>query len=181
MTQFTTPLSAAFEFQRTAIKQSQQALEQGVEFQKRFNSVLVDSLESQESLQRKGVELNRNAVHTYLDAVEAAVPGTTGNVEEVRETVDEQYDALLDNHAEVFDSVEAEFAEGIETYDEATAEYIEAVDEQIETLIEAHEETEDRTLDAFDQLQTQVEEFQGQVETQVEDMQEQFVQEQAEA
>lgn len=174
MPQYTTPISAAFEFQRTAIEQSQQAFEQSIAFQQRFTNVMVDAIESQESLQRKGVELNRTALHTYLDAVEAVVPGTTATVEEVRRTIDEQYDVLLQNHHEVFDSIEAEIAEGVDAYDQATEEYLDAVDQQIETLVEAHEETEGRTLEAFEQLQSQVEEFQGQVESQVEDMQSQF-------
>jgi len=174
---YTTPVTTVFELQRAAVEQSQQAIHQSLEFQKRFNQALVDSLDSQESAQRRGVELNRTLIHSYLDAVESTVPGASAAVEDLRSSVDEQVDFLLENHAEAFDAVETEFEDGIGAYDELTDDYVGALDEQIELLVEAHEELEGQSVEAVEQMADQMEDLQDQVE----DVQEQVreVQEQA--
>ncbi|MFB6223624.1 MAG: hypothetical protein ABEH86_08145 [Haloarcula sp.] len=177
MVDYTTPVTTAFEMQRTTIEQSQKALEQSVSFQKNVNSAVIDSLDTQESAQRRGVELQQTALHSYLDAVASTVPGTTETVEQIRETVDEQFDFLLENHAEVFDNMETELAEGADTYDEITEEYVTAVNEQIDMLVEAHEELETQSVEAAEQFGEQVEEIQEQVE----EIQEQVEEVQAEA
>ena len=176
MTQYTTPVTTAFEMQRATIEQSQKALKQGVEFQKNMNEAVIGSLDSQESAQRRGVELAQTAVHNYLDTVESTVPGVAPTVEEIRTTVDEQYDFLLENHAEAFENVEAEFHEGAETYDEMTGDAVAALDEQIDLLVEAHEDLEDQSVEAVEQWGDQLEDLQDQVEEvqdQVREVQEQ--------
>ena len=75
MSTYTTPVTAAFEAQRATIKQSQQAFEQTIEFQHSLNEAMLDSLDSQESAQRRTVQLTQNLVHGYLDAVEWALGG----------------------------------------------------------------------------------------------------------
>ncbi|MFB6188857.1 MAG: hypothetical protein ABEI57_03150 [Halapricum sp.] len=173
---YTTPVTTAFELQRRTIEQSQQAVKQSLEFQKNLNQAFVDSLDSQESAQRRGVELTQTLFHSYLDAVEASVPGVSGSVEELRNTVDEQIEFLLENHEEAFDAVEGEFAEGLEAYDELSADYVEALDEQVDLLIEAHEELEGQSVEAVEQIADQFEDLQEQVEEvqdQVRDVQQQ--------
>ncbi|WP_324760289.1 hypothetical protein [Haloarcula montana] len=171
MVDYTTPVTTAFEMQRASIEQSQKALEQSFEFQKNVNEAVIDSLDTQESAQRRGVELSKTAFHSYLDAIEATVPGVAGSVDEVRQAVDEQYDFLLENHAEVFDNVENEMVEGADAYDDMTQEYLDAVTEQVEMLVDAHEELESQSIEAaeqfgdqLDEVQEQVEEMQAQVE-----------------
>ena len=174
MVDYTTPVTTAFEMQRATIEQSQKALEQSVSFQQNVNEAVIDSLDTQESAQRRGVELSKTAFHSYLDAVEATVPGMAGPVDELRATVDEQYDFLLENHAEVFDNVESEMLEGVEAYDEMTEDYVTAIDEQVGMLVEAHEELEDQSVEVAEQFGDQLEEVQEQVEeiqSQVEEVQ----------
>ncbi|WP_424001530.1 hypothetical protein ACOZ4I_16645 [Haloarcula salina] len=174
MVDYTTPVTTAFEMQRTTIEQSQKALEQSVSFQKNVNSAVIDSLDTQESAQRRGVELQQTALHSYLDALATTVPGVSSSVEQIRETVDEQYDFLLENHAEAFDNVESELTETVDTYDEMTEEYLTAVNEQIDMLVEAHEELETQSVEAAEQFGEQLEEVQEQVEeiqAQVEEVQ----------
>jgi len=176
MVDYTTPVTTAFEMQRATIEQSQKALEQTVSFQKNVNEAVIDSLDTQESAQRRSVELSKTALHSYLDAIEATMPGMGGTVDEIRQAVDEQYDFLLENHAEVFDNVESEMVEGVEAYDEMTEEYVAAVDEQVEMLVEAHEELEDQSIEVAEQFGDQLEEVQEQVEeiqSQVEEVQSQ--------
>jgi len=163
MSQYTTPITTAFQMQRATIEQSQQAFQQSVEFNKRMSEAFVDSLDSQESAQRRTVELSQSAMHTYLDAVESMLPSTGATVDEMRSALDEQFDFLLENHAEVFDNIETESSEAIETFDDVTADYLAAVDEQIEMLLEAHEEIETQSVDAAEELRDQLEGVQDQV------------------
>ena len=177
MVDYTTPVTTAFEMQRATIEQSQKALQQSVSFQKNVNEAVIDSLDTQESAQRRGVELSKTAFHSYLDAVEATVPGMGGTIDEVRQAVDEQYDYLLENHAEAFDNVESEMLEGVEAYDEMTEDYVTAVDEQMTLLVEAHEELESQSVEVAAQFGEQLEE----VQEQVEEIQEQVEEVQAQA
>jgi methyl-accepting chemotaxis protein len=178
MTDYTTPVTTAFEMQRATIEQSQKALQQGLTFQQNVSEAFIGSLDTQESAQRRGVELSKTAFHSYLDAIEATVPGMGGQIEEVRQAVDEQYDFLLENHAEVFESVESELTEGVEAYDEMSEEYVAALDEQVEMLVEAHEELESQSVEVAEQFGDQLDEVQEQVEEiqeQVEEVQSQAV------
>jgi len=183
MTDYTTPVSTTFEMQRAAIEQSQQAFEQSVEFQQNVGQAFLDSLDTQESAQRRGVELSQQAIHSYLDAVENTVPGVAGTVEEVRNAVDEQFEFLLENHAEVFESLGTELDEGIDAYDDLTGDYVAAVEEQIEMVLDAHEDLEGQSVEAVEQVEEQMDQLQDQVEQvqdQVQEVQEQ-AQEQLEA
>jgi methyl-accepting chemotaxis protein len=162
--------------QRQSIEQSQKVFEQGVAFQKNVTDAFIDSLDSQQSAQRRGVELAQTAFHSYLDAVEATVPGVTPTVEEIRASVDEQYEFLLENHAETFENVEAELVEGADAYGELTDDVLAAINEQIDLLVEAHEELESQSVEAAEQWGAQIEELQDQVEEvqdQVREVQEQ--------
>jgi len=163
MVDYTTPVTTAFEMQRATIEQSQKALEQSVTFQQTVSEAVIDSLDTQESAQRRGVELSKTAFHSYLDAVETTMPGMASTIDEVRQSVDEQYDFLLENHAEVFDNVESEMVEGTEAYDEMTDDYVTAVDEQVSMLVEAHEDLESQSVEVAEQFGDQLEEVQEQV------------------
>ena len=166
---YTTHITTAFEMQRATIEQSQQVFEQTLDFQQTVNEAVVNGFDSQESAQRRGVELSQTVLHSYLDIVESSVPGAAGSVDEVRAAVDEQFDFLLENHAEVFETVATEYEQGIDAYDELTADYVEAVDEQVEMLVEAHEELESQSVDVAEQWGEQL----GDLQEQVTDVQEQ--------
>ncbi|WP_181687049.1 hypothetical protein [Halorhabdus salina] len=179
MADYTAPITTAFELQRASIEQGQSALEQGVQFQQHMSQAMLGSFESQESVQRRSVELSQTAIHTYLDTLESSVPGVEPAVEELRSTVDEQFEFLLENHAETFDAVEEELSEGVEAYDELSADSLDALDEQLTMLIEAHEDVEAQSVDVVEDMADQVEDLQQQVEEvqeQVQDVQEQAAQ-----
>ncbi|MFB6166582.1 MAG: hypothetical protein ABEJ31_15595 [Haloarculaceae archaeon] len=184
MSEYTTPVTTTFELQRQAIKQGQQAIEQGVEFQQTLNRAMLDQLSSQESAQRRTVELSKTAFESYLETLESSVPGAAGTVAEIRDAVDEQFEFLLENHAELFDNVEQEYAEGLDAYDDLTADYLQAMNEQVDLVLEAHQDFEDQSIEAVEQVEDQLEQVQDQVEQvqdQVEQVQDQVreVQEQA--
>ena len=174
MVDYTTPVTTVFEMQRATIEQSQKALEQSVSFQQNVNEAVIESLDTQESAQRRGVELSKTAIHSYLDAVEATVPGAASMTGQLRETVDGQFDSLYQAHEEAFEMTEGEVAKGVDAYDEMVVDYLAAMNDQIEALLEAHEEIEGQTLEAFQQVQGQFEEMQAQFEASGEEMQEQF-------
>ena len=163
MADYTTPIEATFELQRQTLQQGHDALVQGVDLQKRFSNAVLDTLDTQEHLQRRVVELHRETVHNTLDAVEG-LPGAELTAEDVRADIDEGYDELLDGHAEAFETVAAEFETGVESYDEMTEEFLAAVEEQLDALVEAHEELEAQSVEATEEVAGQVEELQDQME-----------------
>jgi hypothetical protein len=171
---YTTPVSTAFEMQRSAIKQSQQALESSFEFQKRMNAAMLGGFDTTEDAQRQTVEMAEAGIHSYLDAVEAGVPGSAATIEQVRETVETQFESLYEAHAEAFDVAEGEFEKGVDTYDDMATEYLATLNDQIEMMLQSHEETEKQVLSAFEQAESQMREMQTQMEEQGEEMQAQF-------
>ncbi|MFC7072797.1 hypothetical protein ACFQJ7_06170 [Halovenus rubra] len=175
MVDYTTPIKTAFELQRKTIEQSQRAMENGLEFQREMASATIDTLDVQETSQRQAVEFLQQNLHQTLDAVEG-MPGAVGMTDGIRTTVDEQYQELLEAHAEAFDTVEDELHDGIDTYDEMTEEYLETLNEQLDMLLEAHEEFEGQSIEATEQVSEQVEDLQEQVEdvqAQIQDVSEQ--------
>jgi len=174
MVDYASPITATFELQRQTIEQSQQALERGIEFQRNFNSALVDGLDGQEDAQRRVVELQREAILNILETVEENVPGADDATEEVRATVDEQFDRLLENHGEAFESIAAGMEEGSESYDEFASEYLDALDDQLGMVIDAHDELETQSVEAAEEITDRLEKLQSQVEdvqTQVSEIQ----------
>src|SRR6056297_1519469 len=164
MVDFTQPVKTTFELQRKSLEQGQQALEQTVDLQQRVGDAAIDGLDASESVQRSAVELNQDLVHSVLDAIEANVPGTEDTLVELRDGLDEQYDALLENHEELFANLTDEVEDGVANVDEMSEEYLDVLDEQLDMLLEAHEELEGQSVEAVDELGEQVEEIQQQAE-----------------
>jgi gas vesicle protein len=169
MVDYTTPLTTTFELQRKTLSQGQRAIEGSLEFQKEMTGAALDTLEVHESSQRQAVEFLQDSFHRTLDAAEG-LPGAASMTEEVRTTVDEQYDELLAAHEDAFDTIESELDDGFESYDEMTVEYLDTLDEQLDMLLEAHEDLEEQSVEATEQVSEQVEDLQEQVE----DVQEQI-------
>jgi len=164
MVDYTSPITATFELQRQTIKQSQEALEQGIEFQKDFNRALAEGLDGQEDAQRRVVELQREALLDTLETVETNIPGAEDATAEVRTTVDEQFDQLLDNHKEAFESIASGIEDGTQTRDEFVADYLDALDDQLSMVIDAHEDLESQSVEAADGVTGQLEKLQTQLE-----------------
>ncbi len=172
MVDYTSPVKATFELQRKSIKQSHEAFQQTMQMQQHMSEAAVDSLDAQESLQRSTVELQQDLIHSMLDAVEANVPGTADAVLELRETVDEQYAVLLENHEELFASFSSEFEESFDAADELGEEYLTMLEDQLDVVYETHEELEGQSIEAVTEMQTQFEELQEQAEEMQQQMQE---------
>jgi len=164
MADYTSPLETTFELQRKSLEQGQQALEQTIDFPNRIGEATVDSLDSQESVQRSIVELQQETFHSVLDALEEGIPGVETPTEDVRELVDDQYDAFFENHEELFANLETSLEESLDAYDEMSEESIEALEELVDALVEAQEELEDQSLEATEQVGDQIDDLQAQLE-----------------
>ncbi len=176
MTDYTSPVKTTFELQRKTIEQGQNAVAQAMDFQQRIGSAAVDSVDAQESAQRKLVELQQETLHSVLDAFEGAVPGAEDATTELRTTVDDQYETVLDNHAEVFENLHSELKDGLDSYDELNDEYLDAFDEFVASLVELHEDFEEQSVEAVEELEEQADELQAQLDdmaNQMRDMTEQ--------
>ena len=175
MVEYTTPITTTFEMQRRTLAQSQRAIEGGLAFQKEMAGAAIDTLDVHETSQRQAVELLQDSVHRMLDAMEG-MPGAAGMTDQVRESVDEQYEDLLSTHEEAFDTIENELGEGLDAYDELTTEYLQTLDEQLDLVLEAHEEFEHQSIEATEQVGEQVDDLQEQIEEvqkQIQDVSEQ--------
>jgi uncharacterized phage infection (PIP) family protein YhgE len=170
MPDYTNPVETTFELQRRSIEQSQEALEQTITLPTRVGEAALDSLDSQESVQRNVVETQQEAIHSFLDAIEETFPGVETSTEDVREVVDDQYDSVLEAHAGFFENLSNSLDEGFDAVDELSEETIEALDDLVDSLVEAQEELEDQSLEATEQAEEQFDELQAQVE----DVQEQI-------
>lgn len=160
MSVYTAPLNVAFEIQRTGIKQSQQMIQQSVAFQQNAARLALSGLKAQDAMQHQGIEVTRAAAHSYLDAVDATTPDDRSHVDQLRQSVDEQFAQFRDNHARIAADVERHSEEGVDAYDEIVEASLDTFAEQIATLLEAHEGLENQTTDTFDDLEVQTDKFQ---------------------
>lgn len=168
MTDDYSPLTNAFELQRTTIEQSREAFERIVEFQLQMSEAAVSGTEVTGELYRQGVEMNRRALHNYLDAVNATLPRSDDAIAQIRDTIDEQFDLLEEQQQEALSMAE----ENIEDTEQSSDAYLEALDDQLDILIDAHKRTEQRTVEALEQIETQVEQLQEEGQEQAAELQE---------
>ena len=160
MSAYTTPIDAMFETQRSAIKQSQQATKQAIEFQRNANRMGLSGLKSTESAQRQSVELLESGTQGYLSAVEAMTPGAQADTDQLRRQTDELFGQLKTSHADVFETLTEEAERGVRSYDELAAEYLDAMDEQLEALLDAHADVQSQVLEATKGYEERSSEFQ---------------------
>lgn len=164
MMDFTRPVTAAFDLQRTSLEQGQQTLAETVDVHQRVADAAIDGLDAQQSAQRSAVERNQELVYGILDAVESNVPNAEPSIENFRETLDEQYATLLEHQETLYDDATIELEHGIETSEELTGEYLTVLAEQLVFLEEMHDELEAQSIEAADELQAQFEALQAQFE-----------------
>lgn len=158
------PVRTAFDVQRRTIEGSRRLVAESVRYQRAFNEAVVDSLDAADESQRRSLELTRRGVHTYLDAVDAAVPGSAEAVTATRETVDDQFDTLEATRREAFDTVGAPLEGGVDASGAALGESLQVLNEQVAALLEAHEDVEETTVRALEDAELQFEEVGGTLE-----------------
>lgn len=159
------PLSMAFELQRRTIEQSNEALKRSLDFQQQLNESLLGGLDSGTEAHKQSTELTRKSMHAALDTIESAVPGSVTGIEQVRQAVDEQFDAAEQAGDEMAELAE----EGIENAEAAAQSYVDSIDQQLSVLLDAHEDIETQTEAFLDQTETQLEQLRDQSQAQLDE------------
>lgn len=151
-----TPLTTAFELQRTAIQQTRDVFDTTVEFHTNLNEILLDGFEEQQSIQRRLIAIQHVVAHRLVDRVEEDMPVVDAGTDQAREVLDEQFTQLYDNHEQLFRSTVDEFATSVDAYDDVSEDYLAALDEQLALLIRTQEEVEGQSVETAEQVDEQL-------------------------
>lgn len=177
MTNTTTPIEAAFEFQRQSIEQSQQLFEQSLQIQQNALETFFQSgISTHRSAQQQGTELAQDLFSAQLDAFEsvldperikaAADQQFEANAEHTQKLLNAQYehgtaltqqlfDAQFDAFASSLDdepfraAIEEQFEEFDELQSEAWDEFESEFAASFEELSEQQRELAEQSVEAF--------------------------------
>ncbi|ELY83083.1 helix-hairpin-helix domain-containing protein [Natrinema pallidum] len=144
------PIRTMFDAQRTAVKQSQQLLTQGMTTQRTVDAMVLTGFKGQASLQRHQLEIAQAATHGSVSAMAALLP--SDDATDAHRSVDESFERLKRTHAAVYDALERELEQGVDSADELSAAFVDALDDQTDQLLEMTEAVEDRTVDTVDEF-----------------------------
>lgn len=184
MSEEQSPVELLFEIQRDTIRQTEEVIESFVETSTELGDSVADSMETQRDLQEQALEVVRDSTHQSLDAAEQifettssveGLPSGAENFDEVRDTVDNTFDSLLEQQSEAFDAIDGQ-------HEQLSEETLENLGTQIDLLIEFNERIEGQLVDTAERFVEQAEEADDLTETfeeQLEQLTEQF-EEQAE-
>ena len=139
-------ISSMFEMQRGIVQQNQQAVAQFFDAQRTASQAVVDALESLRSAQEQNVELTRDAVHAYVDALEEVAPNADFSV--VREQIDGNLDQLEDVQGDTWDGLLDAMADGQDSVEEYGETYGDLVESSFDSFLDAHETVTDDLEDA---------------------------------
>lgn len=165
MTDYTQPLTTAFELQRKTLKQNQKAAEQLLTLNQNIADPTQNAFKTQESLQRTPIEFHQQFTNAALNTIEENVPETDDTLTEFRTAVNDQYETLLENHKDAFETITDELENTLDDATGVTDDYLEIIDEQLELLFEVHEELENQSVETITELQTQFEDIQSEFDT----------------
>lgn len=166
-------IGLAFELQRNQIELGQRAIEQTIETRRAFDDRIRGGLETQEEAQETVLEFTRDSINELLDTV-ADTAGEDQAVADIREAVNDGFDTLLDQQAEVFDAVGERYDPEADDVRPLGEELLTALDEQLDVLVEANESIEDATVEAFEEIFDQLEELVDVLGEQSESVSEEF-------
>jgi methyl-accepting chemotaxis protein len=159
MSERDSPVEMLFEVQRETIRQTEDVIENVLELSTEFGENVAGGVDAHQEIQEQTLELSRESMHRSLDAAEAvattsasveAVPDQTANLDELRAMVDDTFERIQDQQAEVFDSVDRQ-------YDEISDGAIENLGSQIDLLVQFNERIETQLLETVEELIEQAE------------------------
>lgn len=153
------PMKPVFQMQRTMLESSQQATHDVVEAQKEAVAQMTESVEQYQSFSEQNADLSKKALHAYFDAVESMMPEGTMDFSEFEQLLDEQYDALTENQAQMMTAAVEAMEENADAFDQYADSYTEVVDSSFDSFLEAHERIEGNFEDATEQLEDAAEEL----------------------
>lgn len=155
MSQTATPITIAFDLQRTAIENTRDAVRRNVEAQRALGEAVFD-VESATETSERSYEALATFVDVYFDAVAATTPGGTDQLADVRTAVEDQLATVEDNHVAVLEAFEANLAEGTEVAEDVTDEFLAALDEQFDAVLAANEDAEAETIEVADEVEAEI-------------------------
>jgi hypothetical protein len=135
-----------FEMQRGIVQQNQQAVDQFFDAQRTASQAVVDALESLRSAQEQNVELTRDAVHAYVDALEEVAPDADFSV--VREQVDKNLDQLEDVQGDTWDGLLDAMENSQDSVEEYGETYGDLMESSFDSFLDAHETVTEDLEDA---------------------------------
>jgi Mg2+ and Co2+ transporter CorA len=172
MSETTSPLSVAFEFQRSAVENTHEAIESGIEAQRQFNEAALDVTPARE-VSEQSTDLVRTGVDSYFQAIESISPESSAT-ETLRARFHEQLDALEESQLDAIEQFETTLGERADATDELLEEFLATLDEQVASFLETHDDLEEQTVAALEDLEQSVDELQTELDAQGEELQEQF-------
>ncbi len=154
------PVQTAFDFQRTVLESSQRMTKSTVDAQQTAMTAFVDSMATVEEMGEQNASMTQDAIHSYFDAVEEMTPEDNEmDFTEVRELVDEQFDAYGEVSEETWSAIHEALDEANATFEEASDEYIEAVDEGFDAYLDVHEEVESSAVEMAEEMESTAEDI----------------------
>lgn len=132
--------------QRGMIKQNQHALDQFVEAGRTATRAVTDSLQSVRDVQQQNMDLTRDAVHAYFDALEEVAPDADFSA--VREQTEASFDQLESAQGETWETMFEAVEQSQESVEEYGETYGDLVDSSFDSFLEAHEAVEEELEDA---------------------------------
>ncbi len=173
MSEYTSPVTMAFELQRNAIETTHDTVENSIRMQKNLNETFIDSFDPARDVSKRGSDLVRTGVETYFDAVESVAPVGSG-LADVRAMMHDGLDIVEESQLDMIDQLEANLQEGTESSERFFDEFLSTLDEQVTVLLENHEDLEAQTVEALEGLEEGIEELQEQMQARGEELQEQL-------
>lgn len=179
MTDKKSPVEMLFEMQRETIKGTEAVIENAFDITATLGENVTAGVDTQRELQAHTLELTRDSIHRSIDAAEAVtettaaagtVPAPTGNLDELRESVDTTFDSLIEQQEEAFEVLD-------EQYDEFNEDTLDNVETQVDLLIEMSERLETQLVESVERFVEQAEDAEvlpGGLEEQLERLAEQM-------
>lgn len=158
MSEYNTPIGPIFELQRETIKRTVDVLQfpRGVR-----NELYRQGADTSEQVGAQILEASRQSIHQSLSVAEAVQH--SGEIDDLRETVDQVFDSLLDNHEEIYNTIE-------ERYEETDTETLTRGAEQVNVLLELNRSIEKQlvtTVEEIEERATQSDEVVSEIEAQI--------------
>lgn len=139
---YATPFRMMFEMQRSATEMGRRMLDGGRSIQRDVAEGTRTGLRTQEFAQQQAMELARLAAQNYLTAFKMTMPASESEVDEMKRSVDAQFDDLRRAHADAFDGLEA----NVDDYEELSEEYLETLQGGTRVATDVQRRTESETV-----------------------------------
>jgi len=125
---------------------------QAVDVQKESVHQFVDAMESMESMAEQNNDVSKQTWHAMFDAMASMLPEGSMDVSEFEEMVDDGFDQLTESQQQAFDAMNDAMADGASAYDEFADAYVDAVDSTFDSFLDTHEDVEAEVEDATESL-----------------------------